>query len=117
MSNDDLTPDEPAELASAYLDGDLPAEQRARVEASTELTGLVQAFRDVREQLADVAPADTDVRDGAIAAALAEFDQLATNVPPEHTAPIVPLASRRRWPTRVMTAAAAVVMLGVAGVA
>jgi hypothetical protein len=109
MTDHDLTPHDPAELASAYLDGDAPAEARARVEASAELSALVQSFRGVREQLADVPPATDTVREAAFAAALAEFDKPA--------APVVSLASRRRWPGAVMKVAAALALVGVVGVA
>ncbi|MDP2292249.1 MAG: hypothetical protein Q8M22_13750 [Actinomycetota bacterium] len=113
MNDDELSPSH--ELASGYLDGQLDADERAQVEASPELVELVESFRLVRAQLAEVPPAPATARDAALAAALAEFDQ--RGLPPRAAAPVVSLASRRRWPAALMSAAAAVVLLGVAGIA
>jgi hypothetical protein len=57
--------------------------------------------------VAAVPAATNAVREAAIAAALAEFDGSSN---------VVSLADRRRWPTRVLAAAAAVVLVGVVGV-
>ncbi len=113
MNDDELSSSH--ELASGYLDGQLDSDERAQVEASPELVEMVESFRLVRAQLADVAPAPAHARDAALAAALAEFEQ--RGQPPRAAAPVVPLASRRRWPAAIMSAAAAVVLLGVAGIA
>lgn len=128
MHDDDLHPDH--ELASAYLDGDVTEVQRAQVEASPELSALVATMRDVRSQLADVPPASVAAREAALAAMLAEFDAPSTGadepatpaaaavaVQPAAASNVVSLASRRRWPTRIMSAAAGLLVVGAVGVA
>ncbi len=47
MTDDDLN------LASAYLDGDVTADERARVEADAELIAEVERLRQVRIVLGD----------------------------------------------------------------
>ncbi len=129
MHDDDLHPDH--ELASAYLDGDVTEVERAQVEASPDLSALVATMRDVRSQLSDVPPASAAAREAALAAMLAEFDAPSAiagepATPPAAaaaaTAPaagsnVVSLASRRRWPARVMSAAAGLLVVGAVGVA
>jgi len=121
MNSPDLDPLH--ELASAHLDGATSSEERARVHASAELTAIVASFTALRADLADVPPAAAAVRDSGIAAALAHFDELrsaasggvgASDVPA--AAPVVQLASRRRWPAIVMSAAAGLALLGAVGV-
>lgn len=113
MNDDELSLSH--ELASAYLDGLLDTDERAQVESTPELVEMVESFSLVRAQLADVPPASAQARDAAFDAALAEFDQ--RGLPPRAAAPVVSLASRRRWPAIIMSAAAAVVLIGVAGIA
>jgi anti-sigma factor RsiW len=121
MNDDDLDPLH--ELASAYLDGDISPTERARVEASPELVALVEAFRQVRSELSDVPVAAADTRDAALAAALGEFDGMQSQGGPAPTtqgfavSPVVSLAERRRWPVAVLSVAAAVLLLGVVGIA
>lgn len=122
-----VTPDDEPnpqhELASAYLDGEAGADERARVESSAVLRSLVDSFQQVRSQLADVPTAPPAARDAAFAAAFAEFDTAygpagstaAAAAAP--TAPVIPLSSRRRWAGPLLSAAAAVVLVGVVGVA
>ena len=126
MNSPDLDPLH--ELASAHLDGASSADERAQVLASAQLTDIVASFADVRARLADVPAASTSARDTGIAAALEVFDELQG----DHVdaggagqrsdrlvaaAPVVQLASRRRWPAIVMSAAAGLAVLGIAGVA
>ena len=128
MHDDDLHPDH--ELASAYLDGDVTEVERAQVEASPDLSALVATMRDVRSQLSDVPPASAAARESALAAMLAEFDApsagaedpdaplaVAAAAPPAAASNVVSLASRRRWPTRIMSAAAGLLVVGAVGVA
>ena len=105
MTPDDPTPEQ--ELASAYLDGDVTAVERARVETTPELQALVASMRQVKWFIAAVPVVSDTVRDVAVASALGEFE-VAGNV--------VSLATHRRWPSKVLSAAAAVVLLGVVGV-
>ncbi|HNJ96497.1 MAG TPA: hypothetical protein PLV13_00105 [Ilumatobacteraceae bacterium] len=71
----------------------------------------------LRAALADVPRAPAAVKDAAIAAALALYDTQVTGTEaPHQAAAVVSLDSRRRWPTRVLTAAAAVAAVGVIGV-
>lgn len=118
MHDDDLTPLH--ELASSHLDADNSPEERAHVAASPELQSLVTSFEDVRARLADVPPAPAAARDSALAAALAAFDELQSegdaSSAPRASAPVISLASRRRWPQRAMGIAAAVAAVGVIGV-
>ncbi|MEI8240151.1 MAG: hypothetical protein WCI22_12095 [Actinomycetota bacterium] len=99
------------ELASAYLDHQVDTAQRAQVEASPQLMGLVQSLRHVSILLGDPAPVADHTRQQTLAAALAEFDAL-----PAQPSNVVPIASRARW-SRVLTAAAAVLVVGVISVA
>lgn len=112
--NDELNPQH--ELASAYLDGVASPAECAQVEASPELQAVVASFTAVRAQLSDVALASSSTREAAFAAAFAEFDapELA---PTAATAAIIPLGSRRRWTRPVLSVAAAVLLVGVIGVA
>lgn len=109
-----MTPDEitlEQALASAYLDGDVTAAERARVEGEPELLTLVASMRHVSTAIGTVAAPTAAIRERGIAAALAEFDALGnrTNV--------ISLAGRRRLSTAVLSAAAAVILLGVVAVA
>jgi len=119
MTFDDATPEQA--LASAYLDGNLTGVERATVEASPELLALVASMRHAATMIAVVPSPSAAIRDAGIAAALAEFDVLGTSNPlstgnPLAAGQVVSLASRRRWPTKVLTAAAAVVLIGVVGI-
>jgi hypothetical protein len=69
--NDDLTL-----LASAYLDGDVTADERARVENDPELAAEVERLRSVRALLADVEPSSITVRESLLANALDAWDRL-----------------------------------------
>lgn len=121
--NDDVHPsDTPsAELAavSAILDGTATADERALVEASSELGGLVDELRAHREVIAEVEVPDA-VRESAIAAALAAFDELHAGPVPvaavASTSNVVSLERRRRL-YRVVTGAAAALVVVIVGVA
>ena len=63
-----------AEAASAYLDGELDAAERASVAADPEAMALVETFTQLRNTLGELDPVADDVRAAAISAALAEFD-------------------------------------------
>ncbi len=128
MSDQHLSPDH--DLASAYVDGVASAPERAQVEASPELMALVQSFRAQRAELAAIPTVSDTVRETAFVAALAAFDALPTadgEVSPQvaavaATAPVAPSTNvvaidrHRRW-NRVLGAAAAVAVIGLAGVA
>ena len=113
MTSIDPTPEQ--ELASAYLDGDVTVVERAHVEAAPKLLALVASMREVKSVVAAVPMASDAVREMAIAAGLAQFDAIESGSNLAVSLP-VSLNSRRRWPTRVMSAAAAVVLLGVVGI-
>ena len=121
MNDGDLDP--PHQLASAYLDDDITSAERVRVEASPELVSLVESFRQIRAGLCDVPAPSATTREAAFAAALLEFDGLsspgdAASMGSDSAAPpVVSLAERRRWPIAVLSVAAAVVLVGVVGIA
>ncbi len=125
-------------LASAYLDGQATAPERAQVEGDAELLAEVERLRRVRSVLGspdDASSAPISTRERHLAAALDAWDRLpatelgsdATPIGADQagaaggasiTAPI-PLreqrAKRRPVNTRLLTAAAAVVVLAGAG--
>lgn len=103
------------ELASAYLDNEVTPGERAQVEATPELLALVSSLRYVAESIALVPTAGHAVREAAIAAATGEFNTRHAN---GHVVNgnVVSLSARRRWPAAVMSAAAAVVLLGVVAI-
>ena len=74
----DHLPLDPDELASSYLDGELPDDQRALVEADPALMALVERHRQVREALArPVEPLPAEQREAMLAAALAALPAVA----------------------------------------
>jgi hypothetical protein len=131
MNDDDLLL-----LASAYLDGDVTDDERARVEADARLLAEVRHLREVRALVGDLEPSSISRREEHLAAALAAWDRLpesertgamrdATPLALQRgagaaavagaasvTAP-TPLAGRRRTNLnrRVLAAAAAVVVV------
>lgn len=117
---DTFTPDE---LASAYVDGELDADDAARVEADPELMRRVDEFRRIAEQVqAPVTVAD-DAREAAVDAALGAATPIA-GVEDRH-APIISLRDHRPAPRRprlrlriaVGIGAVAAIALGVVGLA
>ena len=70
MTND-LTPEERDELASAYLDGEVTAQERAMVEADPDLLARVERFRHAAEEVAS--PATEAGREEIIAEAMKAF--------------------------------------------
>jgi hypothetical protein len=102
------------ELVNAYLDGEVSADERVRVEADPALMAEVEQLRRLRTALADVAPPPEATRERAIAAALAHFDEQAdAPTAPSASSKVVPLAGRRatRWMKAVSAAAAAAVLV------
>lgn len=63
-------------LASAYLDDEVTAAERARVEADPELLAEVDRMRVVRDDLTATAPAPISVREVHLSSALAAWDRL-----------------------------------------
>ncbi|MEQ1874118.1 MAG: hypothetical protein ABL953_10355 [Ilumatobacteraceae bacterium] len=108
MTPDDITPEQA--LASAYLDGDVTPGERARVDAAPELLAMVASMRHVATLVATVPAPAASMRERGVAAALAEFDAVAAG------SNVVSLASRRRFSNAVLSAAAAVVLLGVVAI-
>jgi len=111
MTNDHH-PDDRDELASAYVDGQLDDADQARVEGDAYAMELVERLRTLRRALATVEPPDPAQRDRAIAAALAAV----VGAPPAPPARRAQFRRHRRIAPTVMAAAAAVVLVGVAGV-
>jgi hypothetical protein len=109
-----------AETASAYLDGQLDAAERATAAADPDIMALVDSFTRLRTELGDVKPVVDSTRTAAMAAALAEFDALhaADDVAPvAAVAAVTSLNSRRMRAYRVLTGVAAAAVVGVIAVA
>jgi hypothetical protein len=138
MTDDDFILDE---LASAYLDDEVTADERAAIEADPSALARVEALRSVRVTLqADVGEVDGDVLEAALATALAAHrvapggESTATVGPdagpsggPSDVTPVEPpvdlAAARRRragriWkPVLAVAAAAAIGVGAISGVA
>jgi hypothetical protein len=109
--NDDLT-----SLASAYLDGDVTADERARVEADQALLAEVERLRYVQVLLSSTEPPSISVRETLLANALAAWDRVPTTATTTTTP--TSLADRRRTNTnrRLMGVAAAIVLVLAGGI-
>jgi hypothetical protein len=106
-------------LASAYLDGELSADERVRVESDPEVLALVDRLRAVASDIAAVDPPAAARRDATFLAALAAFDEMsAADAPARTGAPdrsVVPMPARRPVAARWLSVAAAVLVVGVLG--
>lgn len=122
-------------LASAYLDGDVDAAERAQVESDPALLAEVDRLRSVRALLHDVEPPAISIREEHLASALAAWDRIPDAERTGVTRDLTPrgisgaaaagaasvtaptrLADRRRTTsTRWLTAAAAALVLVLAG--
>ena len=120
--NDDSSPElEPGlAAASAHFDGLADGDERALVEGSEELQGLVASFASVKVALNDLPPVPAAELEDTLAAALAEFDALgAVSAMPAaaaFSAATLARPVRARW-SRVLAVAAAAAIIGVVGVA
>lgn len=103
---DDLDPSRL--LASAALDDEVTADERAQVDASAALRDEIAIYRDLRDQLRDVEVAD-GARESGIAAALAAFDARGADavLPTVRAAAVVALGARRQRQSRWLGGAAA----------
>jgi len=128
--NDDLTL-----LASAYLDGDVTADERARAESDPDVVAEVERLRAVRALLGDLEAPAISLREAHLAAALdawerlpeaertgarrdrtpAGIDAAAVAGAASVTAPTPINARRRPTSTRWLTGAAASLVLVLAG--
>jgi hypothetical protein len=129
MSNEELPLS--AEVASAYLDGELDATERAAASADPAVMAEVESFARVRAALGEVDPVVASTKTAAIAAALAEFDAIhaipespmTPALAPEGThvaaaaTNVVSLQSRRMRAYRVLAGVAAAAVVGVVAVA
>ena len=107
-----------AEQASAYLDGELEAEDRATVENDPDAMAMVDSFGRIRAELRSAEPVDDVVRSAALTAALAEFDaRHEIAVPAAAAAVVTSLQSRRHRTYRVLMGVAAALVIAVVGVA
>ncbi len=118
--NDDLPMN--AEMASAYLDGELDAADRATAAADPDTMALVDSFAQISTALGEIGPVDGSTRTAAMAAALAEFDAIhgapaATPAGAPASASVTSLQSRRLRRYRLITGAAAAAVAVVVGVA
>ncbi len=110
--NDDLNL-----LASAYLDGDATADERALVEAEPELLAQVEQFRLVRALLADTEPSSISVRESLLSNALDAWDRVpeAERTGLRDSTPISLADRRRATANRRLLAAAAAIVIVLAG--
>lgn len=119
MTNEELP--QGVEQASAYLDGELEATERAAAGADPEVMSAVDSLARVRAALTKIGPVSVIAKDAAIAAALSEFDALQpTSGEPPRTAvaaKVTSLQSRRMRTYRVVTGVAAAAIIGVVAVA
>jgi hypothetical protein len=99
-------------LASAYLDGDVTADERALVESDPELLGEVERLRSVRIMLGAVEPSSISVREQHLAAALGAWDTVVTTA---DSAPTPLDGRRRRRSNSLLLGAAAAIMVVFAG--
>lgn len=121
MSEHHRDPDADWALASAYVDGEVDADERAVVEGDPHLLDLVVRLGGVRTALAAPVPIAEATRTAAIAAALdrAESDDqpLSASRTRDH-AQVIPLSARsrhaRRWLGGAAAAAVIAVLVGVA---
>ncbi len=104
--------DEQQLLASAYLDGALTDEERARAEADPDVMAAVEQLRELRRALAVVDPPNPARRDAAINAALDAFDAEHAPAAPPSVSPL----RRRRMNTWLIGAAAALVVVVAGGI-
>jgi hypothetical protein len=122
-------------LASAYLDGETTAAERAQIEADAELLAQVERLRQVRAVVGNTEAAQISVRERHLAGALGAWDRLPSAEKMGDATPVgddaagaaggasitAPTslrdrrAQRKPVSTRVLTAAAAVVVLAGAG--
>ncbi len=89
MNDDDIL------LASAYLDGDVTADERALVETDLDLLSEVARLRQVRALLADREPPSISQREEHLAAALDAWDRLPEAERTGAVRDITPAALRR----------------------
>ena len=104
------------ELASAYLDGVASPAERAEVEASPELQALVASFAAVRAHVADVPASAADSARGGVCRRLRRV-RCAGRRTSGRRCRHPPVEASRRWARPVMSSAAAVLLVGVIGVA
>jgi hypothetical protein len=107
--------DEQDLLASAYLDGVLTDEERARAEADPDVMAAVEQLGELRRAVSAADPPNPARRDAAINAALAAFDaERRPTAPP----PVSSLAGRRAntWLIGAAAAAAALVLVVAGGI-
>jgi hypothetical protein len=127
--------DDPTLLASAYLDGDVTADERARAERDPDVVAEVERLRAVRALLGDLEAPAISLREAHLAAALdawerlpeaertgarrdqtpAGIDAAAVAGAASVTAPTPINARRRPTSTRWLTGAAAALVLVLAG--
>lgn len=102
------------ELASAWLDGELDDDERARAAADPAVAQARRELAEVREGLAEPVPVPAGLADRQVALALAALDHF----PAADGAGVVRLDDRRRQPRAswLSRAAAAVLVLGGVGI-
>lgn len=111
------SPPDHSELASALLDGALPADEAARAAADPEVGALADEFRNLRSEMQDLPPAPDIGRAGAVAAAVeaahaeAAAATAASTSPRFSPPPQPPGRQNRPWLVALAGAAASVVLV------
>lgn len=106
-------------LASAYIDGELTATERAAAEADPDVMAVVEQLHGLRQAVSDVAPPTPSVRTAAIAAALGEYAPTTRPAAPRAAtaAPSRVRFGRRPSAGGYLAIAAGVLAVGLLGVA
>jgi len=104
-------------LASAYLDGELTADQRALAEADPDVMSEVDNLLALRAQLRSIEPPSDSAREAAIGAAMDAFNSIAAarTVPPVDAVTRTVEFRRRPSYARYLGVAAALVAVGLLG--
>jgi hypothetical protein len=116
---DDRQPIDPSdeELVSAYLDDEVTAAERARVEGDPGLLALVETFRAASQAVGSpVVPLDQLRRDTLVRTAMAVVEDDAPGDGDRPAAEVVPLVRRSPWLTRAPGLAAAAALLFLVGI-
>ncbi len=109
------------ELASAHLDDELDADERALIEGDDEMLGLVEEYRAISHRVGSPPAARAGAVDDAVAAALTALDgeaPVGEDPGEDPAADVIDLGERRRWRSRTFAGigVAAAALIGVVAI-